>query len=448
MPAPQSTTRMSTCDPKRAGFDANSAPSRRPTEGIGDHICQRSFEQRRIGCSHDDVVRNPDVDRRDVDGEAPERRVHRGVDRDRLDANTEHPGLEAAHVEKIRHERVQPVGFGVDRLAERLHLGRRPLDVGAQQARRSGLDVGERCAQVVRDGREQCVAQIVCLGQGRSRRGFGLQTQRGLDELQLRDEGAQQPSVLRGERAAGDHQHRSVHELGRIRGVVRSRRYRLTGRGEAAPAVHGGCEYGDGVEFQCPAQLGHEAMLGLVVEGGGGRRELIERLDLGLPACQLRAPPRKAIDEAAHQRGDRDEHDEGQGVPGVREPKAVRGRDVEPVGHQERDQRGDDRRDHAAQHCDGHRREQEQQQRARDTHGVAERQKREDDQRDADDRTEPGDGEGPGRARRSRAAGSVRQRPALGLRCQLLTRDDVDVDRTGGPNDAVDHRSLGQLGPP
>ena len=45
---------------------------------------------------------------------------------------------------RLADDRVQAVRLGVDRLAERPHLARRPLDVLAEQARRGRLDVGQR----------------------------------------------------------------------------------------------------------------------------------------------------------------------------------------------------------------------------------------------------------------------------------------------------------------
>src|SRR5262245_31632162 len=65
------------------------------------------------------------------------------------------PALEAAHVEQVAHERVQSVGFLVDRRQKLVGRLRRPLNVLLEQARRRRLDRRQRRSEVVRDGGEK-----------------------------------------------------------------------------------------------------------------------------------------------------------------------------------------------------------------------------------------------------------------------------------------------------
>ena len=191
-------------------------------------------------------------------------RVDRGVDRDRLRCRTPSmPGLEAAHVEQVRHEGVQPVGFRVDRLAERPHVVGGPLDVGAQQAGRRGLDVGERRPEVVRHRGEQRVADVVRLGQRGGGRGLGLEPQRGLDAVCSWATNA--PRSRRSSAASVRPETTSIepsHELGR----VRTRRRASSGAGSPADAdtCHPsivGASTRDRVDVERASQLDDESVL-------------------------------------------------------------------------------------------------------------------------------------------------------------------------------------------
>ena len=102
--------------------------------------------------------------------------------------------------------------------------------------------------------------------------GLGLEPQRGLDELQLRDERAEQPAVLGGERAA-----RRPRASSRSRARLRRRRCRAsTGparrptRRVRQPSIVGASTATES-SIQGPAQLGDESMLRLVVEHRGDR---------------------------------------------------------------------------------------------------------------------------------------------------------------------------------
>ena len=88
----------------------------------------------------------------------------------------EDAGLQAAHVEQVAHERVQSVGFVLDRAEELVDVGLAPGDVGLAQARRRGLDPGERSSQVVGNRLQERSAQFVGLTERGGGRGFRRET--------------------------------------------------------------------------------------------------------------------------------------------------------------------------------------------------------------------------------------------------------------------------------
>ena len=83
--------------------------------------------------------------------------------------------MQAAHVQQVADERVQPVGVVVDRGHQRRLVGLAPLHVGLAQAAGAGLDRGQRRAQVMADRRQQRGAHPVALGQRLGLRGLGPQ---------------------------------------------------------------------------------------------------------------------------------------------------------------------------------------------------------------------------------------------------------------------------------
>ena len=97
-------------------------------------------------------------------------------------------GAEAAHVEQVADEIVEPsrlVVDGVEQLVARL---RRPIDVGGEQARGRGPDRRERRAQVVAHCGEERVAQFVGAGLRDRLLGFALQQPTVARERDLRGE--------------------------------------------------------------------------------------------------------------------------------------------------------------------------------------------------------------------------------------------------------------------
>ena len=188
-PRPWSMTRRSTRRRPRRPGSARARPGGEKRERVGDDVGERPLEQHRV-----------DVDRRQVSGTSTSmlRRAVRGSaialpttssSADRRGLHDERAGLEPAHVEQVADERVEPVGFVVDRLEQLVRGGRVERDVLREQARRRGLDRRERRAQVVAHGREQRGAQLV-----------GLRQRRGLGRLGLEPPALERDAELRRER--------------------------------------------------------------------------------------------------------------------------------------------------------------------------------------------------------------------------------------------------------
>ena len=121
---------------------------RRVPQRVGEQVGEHPLEQPGIGPDEGQVVGHDDQHLVRVVQAAQRHRgdlVHRGRAQERL----KRPGLQAAHVEQVADERVEPVGVLLD-VGEQLGLvlgG--PAHVGLPQARHARLDRGERRAQVV-----------------------------------------------------------------------------------------------------------------------------------------------------------------------------------------------------------------------------------------------------------------------------------------------------------
>ena len=94
------------------------------------------------------------------------------LDRERLQGS----GVQAAHVQQVADQGVEPVGVLLDRGEQVGLVGLGPLHVGLPQAAHAGLDRGERRAQVVADSREQRRPHPVAFGQRLGLGGLGPQS--------------------------------------------------------------------------------------------------------------------------------------------------------------------------------------------------------------------------------------------------------------------------------
>ena len=217
-------------------------------------------------------------------------------------------GVEAAHVEEVADEAVQPVGFGVDGLGELAALLDVPRHVGLEEARGRRLDRRQRRAEVVADGLEQRGAELVGLGQpGRhGRLGLepaGLQGQgRGCDRKR-----AQHPLVVGRQVGAPQDEHGAA-----VAGEVPSLAVeRLGGRvgpgaGVDDPSVVAVGQQRDGVEGERGAELVEQAgqRVRLADEDAAGPGQ---RARLGPGLQRLAAAAGDPVDEDAGPDGGGDE---------------------------------------------------------------------------------------------------------------------------------------------
>ena len=163
MPGPWSMTRRSTRPPTAPASTRTGSPGGSEPQGVGDQVGDGPLEQGRVGLRPAGASRARRRRRRGLGrprlAEARRRRPPRG--RRRRRRHDERAGLEAAHVEQVADEAVEPVGLLVDGDEERSRCVVGPGDVVLEQARHRRLDRRERRAQVVATRAEQRGAQVV-----------------------------------------------------------------------------------------------------------------------------------------------------------------------------------------------------------------------------------------------------------------------------------------------
>ena len=214
--------------------------------------------------------------------------------------------MQAAHVQQVADERVQPVGVVLDGGQQGRLVRLAPLHVGLAQAAGAGLDRGQRGAQVMADRGQQRGAHPVALGQRLGLSGLGAQPLAVQGRGGLGGEPDQQPGG------------------GRLR-MLRDEQGQILPDVDPGGAVHG---IGDaaGRDRHPPVrhpllQLGPAAKrAGQVVEDRG-RRVGAAQHGLGqgeqrgglVPAARrLQRPPRGQVDDTADRDRDGDEQQEGQ----------------------------------------------------------------------------------------------------------------------------------------
>ena len=188
----------------------------------------------------------------------------------------------------------------------------------AEEARRGSLDVGERRPEVVRHRDEQRLANLVHLGQGSRRRrpGSGVEARSGRVAAARRT-----PRAACGPRSASVRPDTASIEPFTSSTAIRGVRPASSGpsahrRGHHLPSTARRSEHRRGIDIECPVQLGDQSMPRLVVEHRRDGGQLGQCLDLGLAGrASCAAPAGQAVDEDAHQRRHRDEHDEASASP-------------------------------------------------------------------------------------------------------------------------------------
>ena len=129
-PGPRSTTRTSTASPDGAGDDAHGVARRASGDRVRDHVRERALEQPGSASTRGSVSATSTSTSA---ARAPMLASAAGITSSSADGacrlTSSAPGLEAAHVEQVADERVEPVGLLVDRGEELVRVVGRPLDV-------------------------------------------------------------------------------------------------------------------------------------------------------------------------------------------------------------------------------------------------------------------------------------------------------------------------------
>ncbi len=145
---------------------------------VAQQVGERAFEQPGIGAQQRQAFGDVEPDR--VRARQPVQRQRRDLlDRHRLDERLQRTGLQAAHVEQVGDQPVEPVGGVLDGREQLLLVILGVGDVGLPQAADARLDRCQRRTQVVADRGEKCGPHPVS----------------GLERLGLRGLGAQPVAV-------------------------------------------------------------------------------------------------------------------------------------------------------------------------------------------------------------------------------------------------------------
>ena len=285
-------------------------PGRRGVpQGVGEQVGQDPLEQARVGEHQREAVRHRHLHpQRVVQPEQGDRRHL--VDRRGAQERLQRSGVQAAHVQQVADQGVEPVGVLLDRREQVGLVGLGPLHVGLPQAADAGLDRRQRRAQVVADGREQRGPHPVALGERLGLGGLGAQPFPVQGGGRLGGVAGQQRRRGR-VRLPGDQQDQVAADVEAGRG------------GQAALDAAGGGPHppaGDPL-----LQFGLAAVgPGQVLEHGRGRigtaqdglRQLEQRGRLFPGPRGLHGAPGREVDHAADRDRDGHEQQQGQQLPG------------------------------------------------------------------------------------------------------------------------------------
>ena len=175
-------------------------------DGVRHDVREGPLEEPGVGEHAWEVIRH--VDQHPVRGRAD---AAQGDGDDLLQphrqgVHVERSRLEAAHVEKVAHERVEPVGVLVDRMEELVSLGLGPHDVVGQERGDRGLDPGQWRAEVVRHCRQDRGPQLVRGGKGLGRRRVRLELLHVQGRSELARRTPRGEAVVRADRVPGQRQ--------------------------------------------------------------------------------------------------------------------------------------------------------------------------------------------------------------------------------------------------
>ena len=158
-PAPWSTTRTGTRRPGVPTSTSTAARRHGPPRGRRCPAGWTRTRGRSTGSARAVVPARRTPSRRDASGQRTSAASTSAVDGlcevDRLETCAEHAGLDPRHVQKVRDERVEPIGLVVDHrqhgvTSVRIGAG----NLGVEEIGDRRLDRGQRAAEIVRDRRQ------------------------------------------------------------------------------------------------------------------------------------------------------------------------------------------------------------------------------------------------------------------------------------------------------
>ena len=307
---------------------------RREEERVVDEVGDGALEQRRVDVDPRQRLGNVDLDslRRHV--QTDDRARDDLLDADRLRRDRDAAGLQPAHVEQVADERVEPLGFVVDRLQQLLAAaGSQSISslsrlvaaarIDASGVRRSWLTAASRAVRS-----SFAFASAVALAASACNRrpcsakaswvANALSTSRSRARSSVPDHARIEPSAKANDSSADSGSRGGFRPRGRL----------------GVPAVAGTAEDGHAVELEARRQLLRQLRqrLGILEHGACHRRQ---RPRFGLRSHGVVASPRRQIDERADDARDDEEAHERQDVTRVRDRERVDGRREVPVQQQE-----------------------------------------------------------------------------------------------------------------
>ena len=173
-PQPWSTISSRTQLPSCPARSSGSRPRRRVGQRVGEQVGQHPLQQSRVGPDQRQAVGDAELHPAAA-VQAAQRDRGDLVDRGRPQERLQRPDRQAAHVQQVADQGVEPVRGPLDRGQQRRLVGLGPGDIGLAQRADARLDRGQRGAQVVADRGQQRGAHPVALGQRLGLRGLRAQ---------------------------------------------------------------------------------------------------------------------------------------------------------------------------------------------------------------------------------------------------------------------------------
>ena len=422
--------------PGSLGGHLHAGGARGVPQGVLDQVRGDSFEEADVDADRGQVGGEVHVDPVGV-GQGSHGAGHDVVEPDVLGHQVHGSGLEPGQVEQVGDDGAEPVRRFLDGGQQVGFVVRAPRDPGGAQGGDGGLDPGQRGAQVVGDGRQQCGAQPVALLEALGGGGLRGEPLPVGDHGQVGGERGQDADVVGRERTAAQDEPGGRGGFGADVAVVGGTRRVGTAAGQHPPGPRraisavGAGQQGRRVHRErVPDQVEQGRQVVVATQ-----QRLVEQAEgVGFAACEvgLDRPACGFAHDGGDRHGDEEEQQQRHQVLHVRDAEGVHGRGEEEVQEHATDEAGGQRRPESAgqgaEHGDGDERERLERRRA----GAAQGQQREGEEQ------RRGEGEHPAEdqaAATQRMAGDARAGEAGGAGVGMGDHEHVDV--TGGGHDAV-----------